>query len=90
MHFLCRSLGLETDKLTQALIPTYHGNELWMVSSVVGVNLYPLADLYPIPPLMQPLQKRFGLEGWLMTQEALIPVIAMQADRVTPGADACQ
>jgi len=79
MHFLCQFLGIETDELNQALVPTYHGNQLWMVSSVVGVNLYPLTSLYPIPPVMQPLRNRFGLEGWLMTREALIPIIGLQA-----------
>jgi len=83
MYSLCQSLGMKTDKLTQALVPTYHGNQLWMVSAVVGVNSYPLASLYPIPPVMQPLRNRFGLEGWLMTRETLIPVIAMRAGRTT-------
>ena len=75
----CHYLGIETDKLTQALVPTYHGNQLWMVSSVISIQTYSLASLYPVPPLLQALQKRFGLAGWIVTQDALIPVIAVQA-----------
>ncbi len=71
----CALLQFNDSETYQALMPTRQQNSIWLVTSVRGIISYPLADLYPVPPIMQLAAKQMGLSGWLITGEEIIPVL---------------